>query len=125
MAITMNTTKTTTRSTREQAPAEFWANLGFYTTDEDTGEELWVSIGGVPFTEPDGSYSGNSKIVAARNEFISQLMAAGRAGLEPGQEDVLDGLHIRMRRVAIGENAVKPDASVAKAVSAIRLGRAA
>lgn len=127
MAINMTTVAKTSSSARknDQTPAEFWMNIGFYAADDETGELTWVSLGGVPMSEPDGSYSGNSKIVAARNEFLANLIAVGRNGLEPGQEDSFTGLELRMRRVAVGEHAVKPAAGVAKAISAIKLGSAA
>ena len=127
MAINMTTVAKPASSARksDQPPAEFWMNIGFYMPDEETGELIWVSLGGVPMSEPDGSYSGNSKIVAARNEYLSNLIAAGRNGLEPGQEDAFTGLEMRMRRVAIGEHAVKPAAGVAKAIAGIKLGSAA
>lgn len=128
MAITMQTTRTTAANNgkSKSAPAEFWINIGFWAEDDKTGEKFFVDIGGVPVSEPDANYSGNSSIVAARNEFLANLIAVGREGIEPGKDDAFESdLCMRLRHVAIGENAVKPVASVAKAVASIKLGRAA
>lgn len=125
MTITMRTTAANNGKSKS-APAEFWLNVGFYTVNEETGEEVFVNIGGVPVSEPDANYSGNSSIVAARNEFLANLIAAGREGIEPGKDEAFESdLCMRLRHAALGENAVKPVAGVAKAVASIKLGRAA
>lgn len=119
--------RTTTRNAgvaRKDDPAEFWINLGFWWTNEKTGEETFIQIGGVPLDCPadDAEYAGTSEMGAARFNFLQSMGQKIRAGVALGTETDLNGLPARIRRVGPAVDGAKANAGVAQAVSKIAFG---
>lgn len=110
---------------RDLPPADFWANLGVDEVDEQTGEVMFVSIGGVPLTMPKEDYTGNSKLVAAQQKLLKRLCEAGAAGLQPGEDDEVFHLTVRLRRPTVGGPAVATDSAISKRIEQVKLGRQA
>lgn len=108
---------TGTQSRRDLPQATVWMNIGYTIKGGGKdGEDLFVSLPvGLPIdTMQTVSESSNNADYAnlqqARNALLAQLVSAAE-GFEPGEERLLPGLEIQMRRVKdkeVGDVATNP-----------------
>lgn len=82
-----------------------WLNIGSNVTHPETGEVTFVSIPfGLPLDtqEPKKLQGKNEEwlqLVAAKNALLEHLQKIGD-GIAPGEEEVIDGLQVQIRRRA-------------------------
>jgi hypothetical protein len=102
--IVNNNTRSDTyvdRNGVERPKAKYYLNVGYPFIDPDTGEETFVSLGFGLDTLP--KISGSAAIMQRKRNLLSQLLDMAE-GIEPGQDDTVEGLEIRIRHVGEAEN---------------------
>lgn len=85
--------------------AMLWLNVGYTHTDEETGEETFISLPmGIPLdtmrVKPvTGKNEDYRKMTEAKNQLLHQLVEYARS-LDDGAEDIVSDLQVQIRRVA-------------------------
>lgn len=114
MALTFNKTpfamapQPQPTQTEERPKAQVWLNVGFNTQvpNEETGEyeDVFIALPvGIPLDTmeamlPKGSKESWLHMVQAKNHLLEQLKALAE-GIEPGGEEIIDGLQVQVKRV--------------------------
>lgn len=95
----------TTAKAEDKAPQLLWLNVGYTYADEETGEETFISLPmGIPLDNMRNQRAGSKNeefamLAAAKNQLLSQLKEMAE-GLEDGEEHILEGLQVQMRKAA-------------------------
>lgn len=107
------TTNTTRNSRRDDRPdPEVWLNVGYTSKNEETGEDVFISVPvgiALDTMEPQpisGKNEAWRNLVQAKNGLLEALQEAAK-GLEPGDEEIISDLTIQIRRKA---STAAPDA---------------
>lgn len=101
MAFSIDNGRAPARASKkdEKKVATLWLNVGFTTTDPETGEDVFVGLPmGIPLDTMEVRSAGNSKLMQAKNALLNQLVAL-KEQMEPGQTEMLEGLQLQIRRV--------------------------
>lgn len=111
--------------------AKIWMNVGIDVLDPETGEMVYVSLGGIPIdTMVLRPYTGNSQLRAliqrSRIKTHGQVMSIAEQ-VEAGTDAELAGFKVRLRHAADNEAEANEEASASldTAVSGISLVRSA
>ena len=103
-ATEQNSRNNNSSEKKKQDPAQFWMNVGYWSKDPETGEDVFISLPmGIavdqmkPKNVPN-SDSSYRQMVEAKNALLEEIQKF-MSGFEPGQEETISTLEIQLRRV--------------------------
>ena len=114
-------TASTTKTTAERAKTKVWLNIGYERAGKDINLPVGIPIDTTEKLEIRGSNKDWNDFQTARNAFLDFLQKAG-ANLEPGAEEEITGLTIKLKHVGNTEVSSEADTEFASDMSFIKIG---
>lgn len=108
-----------TKPKDDKPDAMIWVNVGFTTTDPETGEDIFIGLPmGIPLDTMKVRSPGSSKVMQAKVALREMLMKLA-TGFAPGEEHIIEDLQVQMRRVSEREDASADNNDLIGAMSAL------